>query len=243
MERQFVADSVFPREFTRKHARGYKKIVLADDVNMPCALDFQSDIENGILNITKLDCTADEPDAYTILCKEFGLIGENIKFSSDISVIFCDDGWMLVTLHTGGLVLNLEDRLLFASLHITDAPVFDEDRILWVNADMLKEYSKYWGNKSSFVYDFEMYFSVSGGNVRGCRSFRVKHVDEADIDLSLGVYAQYCKQLEAKEQLASARKMLSFLNNGTSSLEFEDSEEEEDGYEDDEYDDDEYEDE
>ena len=236
MEKQFVADAGFPHELLRSKAKGYKAIHIAEDVAMPCALEFKTG-DNAILNIEAVPFSGNEPDAYTILCKEFGLVGENIKFSSDISVIFCDDGWMLVTLHKGGFILNLEDRLLFASIGITEAPACDEDRILWVNADMLKGYAKYWGDKGNFVYDFEFFFTVSGGTIRGCKSFRLQHIDENDIDMSLGAFAQYQSQQEAKARLSQSKKALAFMGSATGAVEFDedDDDEEFDDYDDDDY--------
>lgn len=239
MEKHFVADGGFPRVFERKTAKGYKKIILDETVNMPCSLSFESNVEDGILTVKGSACESNEPDAYTVLCKEFGLVGDNIKFSSDVSIIFLSDGWMLVTLYKGGFVLNLEDRLLFASLHITDAPYIEEDRILWVNADMLRGYAKYWGDKGSFVQDFEFAFEISGGAVKGCRSLKVRHIEESDIDMSLGTFAQWQQQTEAKERAKEAKKKLSFLGVGSAStgLEFESNGEDEYEDEDSDYDD------
>lgn len=210
MERQFVVDAGFPHDLKRSRAKGYKSIVIDESATPPSSISFESDIDSSTLILKGSEISDETAEAeYTILCKEFGLFGYSAKFVSNISVIFCDNGWMFVTLHKGALAINLFDDVKVPVVGYTEVPRCDLQTINWVDAEVLLGYVSYLGDKGNFSQDFEFGFDISGSKINGMKSIKVKHIAEQDIDISLGVFA---KEQEAQEMKAQVKRVKEIQN-------------------------------
>lgn len=235
----FLADEGFIRDITRCRAKGHSGIRVAEDVGVMDTVQMRTDGTSLVVEKAEPDGT---DEIYTVLCKEFGLVGYAQKLSSKISVIFCDGGWMLVTLHSGGIVVNLDGKPMLPT--VGDFPVssVSDDDILWLNADCLLGYRKFFDNvKSMFPYDFEFMFTVSGGNINSCANMHVSLVKDEDIDISLGHVAQWEQKKAMQNQMREVNALRSMFLSRTGTddeeggYEFDDEDFDED--EDDEYDD------
>lgn len=243
MKKLFIADEGFERVFKRSRAKGHKRLVINDDVSIMSPVEFTTQDTDLVMQAVE---DSEEQEVYTILCKEFGCVGLTTDFRSKISVIFLDDGWMLVTLLHGALVMNLENQLLMPTVgdDFKTPAVVPED-ICWVNADNLLEYGKYLGVKGQFMFDVEFTFLVGGDKINNMRSFSIKPITDEDIDLSLGYIAAYEQKMQAKEAVRETKKVMKAVFAKESveedDLDYGDEDEDEDGYEDedesDEYDD------
>ena len=232
MNNVFIScENTFPKTITRKKAKGYKSLTIDDNVKFCTSIEIESN--DNSLHIKAVESNQQEPDRFTILCKEFGL-DDYKNFSSEISVIFLDEGYMLVTLHKGALALNIEVEegkydLLAPSLGVDSTPKFEKEDIFWINEESILSYSKYLSeHKSIFLYDFEFMFSVSGTNVNNMQQFRIRSIKEEDKDISLGYYALYITKKQKHKELVKASKLQNMFTNNTGETEFE-----EDGFEED----------
>lgn len=221
MQKHFVADEGFPKELSRKRAAGYKKIIIDDSVVQPCAVDFVTEGDTLRIMGKPIEEDGEEP-FYIILTKEFGVVGEASKFSSKISIIYCDNGWMLVTLMDGALILNLMNQLLAPCVNTEELPPFSEDNIYWVTEETMLSYAKYWDDKSTYPYDFEFVFVVKGGVVRNMHTFNVSHIGDEDIDMSLGQFALQQQRLMMRQQAKEAKKISSMIGSSTSTMDWDD---------------------
>lgn len=242
MTKKFIADEGFERVFERKRAKGHKRLVIDDSVNIMSSIEFVTEDTDLVMKAVE---NSDEQEVYTILCKEFGCVGLATDFRSKISVIFLDDDWMLVTLLHGALVMNLENQLLMPTVGDDfKTPAVVPDDICWVNADNLLEYGKYLGVKGQFMFDVEFTFLVGGDKINNMRSFSIKPIADEDIDLSLGYIAVYEQQLKNKEAVRETKKVMKAVFSQASSdeddLDYGDDDDEEYGYDED--DEDEYDD-
>lgn len=231
MNKLFIADKDFAHEVARTRARGYKRVVIDDDVEM--AMPFKFETRGTDLAIVKADAVEGEAECYTMLCREFGLVGGANKFRSKMSVIFCDNGWMLVTLYHGGLVMNLDGQLLMPTVgEDVVAPKVVKDNIMWCDADKLLGFSSYMGNKGNFMYDFEFALELGGDNVKGMGNFTYRHIEEETIDISLGHVAMYEQQQIKRAEARDAQNTFKMLQNSwaqaqSEPMEFEENEPEE----------------
>ena len=236
MKRHFIADGEFARNITRSRALGCTALDLTD-IEVGQAVDFKTN--GSTIELHSTDSDESENPAYTILCKEFGVFGGNKNFSSKVSILHCDNGWMLVTLWEGAIIIKLDGKLMMPSTGVDTTPNVTESDILWVNCEKVQGYAKYLNHKAPFVYDFEFMYIIKGFISSGMKSFSMKHVDDEDIDISAGQFLMAMQKKEQEKQAKEAKRLCKSFNFGTNqSLEFED--EDEDDEEDDDEDDDVY---
>lgn len=206
MNRLFIADKNFSHEVPRSNANGYKSVVIPENMEIASPFEFQT---NGdTLAMVPAEYVEGNAECYTMLCREFGLVGGGKGTRSKMSVIFCDDGWMFVTLYHGCLVMNLDDQLLMPMVgDDIEQPQVNNDSILWVNADKLLGYKCYIGDKGRWMYDYEFMFELGGDNVKNLGNFIFRHNEEEDLDISLGHIAMW-EQTQVKRQEAHAAKRM-----------------------------------
>lgn len=178
---------------TRARANGYKHLVIDEKVDAPCMVEIVSedlDTDAPKLVVKPLYTSAKEPDEYVFLCKSFGMVGYSASFENKVSVIFCDNDYMLVTLHKGMLVLQEDtDTLKVFVVGVKNVPMIEKDNILWKNAKDLMSFIRYMGVKAPFPFDFEFMFELEGGVSVAMENFSLRHIDAEDIDISMGAFA------------------------------------------------------
>ena len=204
MSTLFIANEGFLREYTRERALGYKKLVIADDVEItsPVKIVTGGTEGNVTLNIVVDNSPSEGEDTYLILCKEFGL--HSSKCRADITVLFCDEGYMFVELKAGGLLANLDNQLLMPYVgDDSNLPRVVKEDIKWVDAEHLLSFMKYMDIKGRFPYDVEWVFSVSGEK----ESFSIKPDKENSTDISLGYIGAYVMTQENKADAKKAKKL------------------------------------
>ena len=190
MNKGFILEDNYGYLIERKRARGYKYVEIDKSVKAPCMVSISTkDLDKEPKLLIKASNSKTKEPIYMFLCKEFGLSGYNANFENKISVIFCDNGLMLVTLHKGALSLRTNGELNLFVVDNEEIPSFERDNICWFDANKLKSYVAYYKLQSKYVYDFEFMFSISAGTNARLSSVRVKHLEEEDIDMSLGAYA------------------------------------------------------
>lgn len=229
MSTMFLAnDDNFSKEIARSFAKGYYSLHIDDDVEVTDSVKLVSDGNTLVMKKVEPE-EGEDVTEYAILCKEFGLFGYAKKLAAEISVLFCDGGYMLVTLKKGALIMRMENEIVAPNIEANeDDLVCGQDDIFWVNAEYLLGYSKYWGEKSRFVHDFEFAFVVSGGKSGGSYAFSLKKEDAKDKDISLGQYMAYLKQQEAKQSYKDTKKLMKNIAVGnTMQLDFDEDDEEE----------------
>lgn len=229
------------REFSRRKCHGYKKLVFDEGVVTGSVLDMVSGDDGESLVVKATGETPVEGTGYTFLCKEFGLYDDSV--SAKVSVIFCDNGWMLVTLLEGSFLIKHEDEILQPTVGSGSYPAVYKDEILWVDADKLLSGKKYFGSEFQQInwQDFEYIFTVSGCIKNKLLSFRCKHHYDEYIDLSLGYIAKLEEKLLRKKQEEASRSILSMFetDDEQGGITFDSFGDEDEDYDDDEYDDEE----
>ena len=204
------------KEVSRKRANGYKSICIDDTVQIPSMVEVVSedvDSDRPVLRIKAIKDTTKVPDKYMFLCKEFGLLGFNADFTSKISVMFCDNGYMLITLHKGMLLLQNDKDITAFVVGSKLVPQIDAESILWKSSEDLMSFVRYRKDKSEYIYDFDFMFEVKGGKVANMGNFRLKPVLEEDRDMSLGAYVVLAEkvnpeQLQEKEKSEKAQEKI-----------------------------------
>lgn len=197
--RKIFIDTVDKNEIDRKKARGYKKLVIEAKSNS----DIYFETQNNELYIKETEENKDDKEfCYVILCNEFGLVGLNKNFKSRVKVVLLDNGYMLLTLQDG-VLLTVEDTIkMYSTVEIVPQIVENKDgttNILWVDTNYLLSYLKkeeITKDKSNFVYDMEFSLELGGevenkGIFESEEKFEINHIEEEDIDISLGQFAKY----------------------------------------------------
>lgn len=224
METQYIALQDVPNIISREKAKGYKSVVLDSSVKMTSALAITSNEDKLLVTGTE---GHEEEAQYMFVCKEFGLIAYN-SITAKVHITFCDNGLMLVTLLDGALILRIEDEnggqsLIAPNVNLSGSlPSTSEENVYWVNADKLMSFAKYWGEKSSFIYDFEFALELRGDRAGGVSNFKLTHLADEDIDISAGAFAMYLKKKEDKEQAKRSREIMSQLTQPQGHFEFDD---------------------
>jgi hypothetical protein len=217
----FVADENHEAVITRSRAKGHKRLVIDNNVEIVKPIELKTDGTDLVASRTE---ETDDNEVYTILTKEFGLVSGATGLENDISVILCDDGYMLVTLYKGAIAINIGGQLMMPVAGDVKAPSVVESDILWIDADRILEYGKYFGTKGNFMFDFEWRLLLRGDRVNGLTNFHLQHLADKDIDLSLGYFAQYEQNIQLKEQAKEAKNLVrDILQTGSgTSYEFDD---------------------
>ena len=205
-------------DITRSRANGYKQLVIDNKVEVPCMVEVVSedlDTDSPKLVVKPLHTTDKEPDKYVFLCKSFGMVGFSASFENKVSVIFCDNDYMLVTLHKGMLVLQEDtDTLKVFVVGVKNVPMLEKDNILWKNSKSLMSYIRYMGMKAGFPFDFEFMFELEGGVSASMENFSIRHKEQEDKDISMGAFAilsesvdtQAIQETERKEKIKEKNK-------------------------------------
>lgn len=196
-------------ELERSRCHGYKKVVF-DNVEVAQRLVAETqgtDLVYKGVSISKEELSNDVRQ-YTFICKEFGLYGINIP--AKISVIFCDDGWMVVTLLEGTLLIDYDGQLLQPVIGDDTYPPVNTNKIFWCNTDSLLSLKDNFGDNIRSVHwqDFEYIFTISGGMEGSLRRFTWRANKDEYIDLSLGAVAVMEEQERQKESARQARNIL-----------------------------------
>lgn len=242
MQKIFLASGEFTKRHSRSKAYGHKNLVIEDGVGVMSPVRLHTEGTDLVMSAVEDDGTE---EVYIVLCKEFGLAGYNKGIKSKISVTHLDNGWMLVTLWSGGLIIRLDDKIVMPTVDEYEIGGVVEEDIFWVDSNRLMGYRQYMGDKGNFIYDYEFMLMLKGGVHSGMSSFSLGRVDAEDIDLSLGYIAQYEQQKqmkkEAKEALAYKESIFAKATgtDGGTSYMFDDDDEfeDEDDFDDDEDDD------
>lgn len=219
MKRVFIASDGYGVVFPRTLAMGHKQIIIDESVEVTKPVELHTN--NTDLVMSQVPETEDAT-SFTILCKEFGLVENDAEFKNKISIIFCDNGWMLVTLMSGALVVNLNNELLMPSTLDVTPPVVKKENILWVNANELLTHCSCFGMKGDFAYDFEWVLTINGNNNDNNTKLSIRHESNEDIDISLGYFAKFEQHLQAKENMKRVASIMSIIPTGGSSMEFDD---------------------
>ena len=189
----FYANNVDEKEITRNKANGYKRIVVDKKVKSPCMVSVVSediDTMEPKLVIKPENIKDKTPDKYMFLCKNIGFVGYAANFQNKVSIIFCDNDYMLVTLHEGMLILQEnETTLKVFAIGVENVPKIEKECILWRNAKDLMSFIRYMGLKAEYPFDFEFMFAIEGDRNAAMENFSLKHIDEEDIDISMGAFA------------------------------------------------------
>lgn len=231
MQKIFVANEGFEKEFSRSRAHGHKRLVIGSDVETFKPITMKTDGTDLVMEQAEDN---GEGEIYTILCKSFGLVGMDEKCFARVSVILCDNGWMLVTLHEGALIIDIGGKLMMPSVDMDNLPKVATEDILWVDADKFLSYSKYLEVKGSFMYDVEFMFQIAGHVVNGMSHFSFKPYRDMDIDISLGHIAQYEQTQQLKAEAREAQRVRNeMFRQQQDEYEFDEDEDESDDSEDD----------
>ena len=205
MNRIFLADSeITTNEFSRKRAMGHKCIMLDKEV-VSCG-NIQVVTEGTNLVVKPTEKVEGDIEAYTFMCKEFGLVDYDAE--TKISVVFCDNGWMMVTLLAGSLIMYIDGQLLMPAVGEPSTKTVVKDDIYWVNEEQLLGYGKYMSEfKERYMYDYEYVFKLSGHIINGMSSFKLFLQPDEDIDLSLGYIARLEQEKKARNEAKQAKAL------------------------------------
>lgn len=210
MRHIFVCNTNSPREITRKRAVGYTSIKLDEGIGK--ITPFEVKTEGQTLCFVPTEYADDDTEEeYTILCKEFGLVGYD-KCKAKVSIILCDDGYMLVTLHSGGLIVTLDDKLMLPTVgEFQYKSNISDGEIMWIDESyfLSSGNEKWFGvDEGKFIFDIEYMLIVSGGRSAGYNAgSRVRRIRAEDVDMSLGYIAKYEEDKKAKEEARHADEM------------------------------------
>lgn len=223
-------DKELKRSFARTRAKGHTAIEIAEGVEAMKPIAMKTVDNKLVVEAVEDDGSGEE--VYMIPCKEFGLVDYN-NTKAKVSVILCDDGWMLLTLLDGAIVINLDDELLMPTVNC-DAPDVVKDDIKWVNINDILSYMTYW-KEGKFPYEYEWVFELAGGNINGMSNYKIHPVKEELIDISQGYIAQYELEKQNKEDVKRTQALMNTIvaSNMSDGVEFDEDDDEDEDYDDD----------
>ncbi len=217
MGKIFFNNETTKRVFTKNSARGFKKVILADELQSGDDFKVILDTENKAIIYTK----ATEPSTdreVVLICKEFTAYGMGNNFE----ITLCDDA-MVVSVFQG--FISYKDATLdensttiydYATFHMTDSrKALFRKKAHRITPDTIKNNCVFWINgNTDFIYDFSFNIIVdvntydSKGNESdgGVESATFKRGAEP-FDLSLGSYEiwnNYRKQKEYEKAIMNA---------------------------------------
>lgn len=226
------------RTIRRSASHGYKNIKVSENLAMSNLFEFVTEGDDTLV-MSPVDGKVDlSKDAVTFICKSFGVSG-NVK--SKISVMFCDDGEMIVTLLQGMLHVMFDGKVVTpVAGDIGDYQSSALEGIYWIDSDTLLSSKQYFGSElqSRYTQDFEYVFTVSGGIKGGLTQWTCKCNKDEYIDMSLGFIAEAEDKIIRKKRQSDIDRMNALWSSPVSSdrgMEFDIPEDEEYMDEDDEY--------
>ncbi len=164
-------------EYSRANGKGYNKVKslgVSDLLNGVTQNVVIEPPETTIEIKTSEDKAVAGSDAYVMLCKEFGVVNSTVN-SAKISVVFLDNGYMLVKQLSGNLLVNVpmaDKKVNIMCLtngegnDIQDIS-YTEHNVEWISEDKLLNCVRQYGkvnndsSKGKFPYEFEHVFSIN----------------------------------------------------------------------------------
>lgn len=219
-------------ELTRSLSHGYRKAVIDESLTIGSVIETVTDENTLVYRKTDGEFELGK-DKLTFVCKTFGVTKDT---PAKVSIVFCDNKDMIVTLHEGAIICMVNDKMVQPSVGNiqTTSPVASE--VLWLDQDTFLSMKNYFGDEyhNKYWQDFEYFFTVQGGIDKvGCESFKLKKHNDEYVDLSLGYVATMKEQDEIHKQKREAEKIANmFQYTPNSNMEFEEIEED---YDDEEY--------
>lgn len=235
MSKIFIAtEDNFQREYDRYRAHGYTKLVIDSDVQTSTPVELVS--EGDTLRVKATVDDGSEPE-YMILCKEFGCMGytqkPDEKFRSKVSIITLDkEDNMLVTLHEGAILVNIDGKIMMPSVKTENPPKGTTNDIYWINLQWILSHQQYLPHaEQKFYYDFERYLIVGGGQnpVQNTylSSATYRELPEQTVDMSKGKYGLYLQSEQAREDAKEAKKAMNTITSAIAQTpEFDEDDEE-----------------
>ena len=173
-----VADSDIPSIIKRSNAYGYGSIHFIKRASGYVNVRG----EGTSIIVEPAEPSEDSSQGYLLFCKEFGTVS---GYAADFRVLFCDEGYMLITLISGVLALSTDEGIMLISSEPVEAP----NNITWYSINTFLGYMPRFGTKGMFSHDIEWSFSSNGKNLVSNQAL--------DRDISLGylaLYEQKCKR-------------------------------------------------
>ena len=231
----FFADKNFDKVITRTRAKGYKSLIIDEDVEIAKPVSTTTFVdEAGVshLRVSKLDGQADDAQVeYMFLVKEIGAVPTEAG-ATELEIIFLDAGWMLVTLKKGAIAVKIGNSVTIPNLNYNISNKVTVDTIKWVNLEDLISVA-IMHNKIDldetdlFTYDFIYNMSIRSNPTP--MSIGITYTFLNKTDISLGAFALYRQQQQSKAQgLAVRKQMQETLKVMDSDTEYEDYDDEDD---------------
>lgn len=210
----FFADKDFDKVIKRSRSKGYKSLIIDDDVEIAKPVNtttFTDEYGVSHLRISKAEGPVNDKDVeYMFLVKEIGAVPTEERIT-DLEIILLDAGCMLVTLKKGAIAVKLENNITIPSLNYNLSNKVTIETIKWVNEEDLVSvaisHNKVDLNTSSnFTYDFIYNMCIRSNPTP--TSIGVTYTFFDKIDISLGAFALYKQKELSKAQGIAVRKQM-----------------------------------
>jgi len=190
-------------EYKRGYAHGLTTFSLGEGVVSGTEIQFAID---GDKLIASLDVASDVGDIAFIGSK-FGLVGAEIGLESKLSIILLGGDKMLVTLYSGALILELDDKLFPVAIGSVPSGLDPSpEKIDWVSRKDIWDYISHFDASCEYPYDYEFVLTFKGQKDWGRV---VHHYGEEDADISCGYIAKREAELIAKRR---SRELTGMVN-------------------------------